>query len=66
MKALGGNNDEEAVKQFSAREPKGQQSAVVGRRGEKDAKPLVSIEELAPGLRADEIIRDEVRSICST
>jgi hypothetical protein len=62
MKALGGNDEEEAVKQFSAREPKAQHSAVVGRRGEKDAKPLVSIEGLAPGLRADEIIGAEVRS----
>jgi PRC-barrel domain len=36
--------------------------AAVGRRGEKGAKPLVSIDSLAPGLRADEIIGAEVRS----
>jgi hypothetical protein len=33
-----------------------------GRRDQKDAKALISIEELAPGLRADEIIGSEVRS----
>ena len=39
-----------------------QQSFEQGRRGRKDAKPLMRIDELAPGLRADEIIGMEVRS----
>ena len=63
MAAMGGNDEEEADKQIAARAPKaGRGGAAVGRRDEKDAKPLVSIEELAPGLRADEIIGSEVRS----
>ena len=33
-----------------------------GHRADKGAKPLFSINELAPGLRADEIIGAEVRS----
>ena len=47
---------------MAAREPKVQRGAALGHRDEKDAKPLVAIEELAPGLRADEIIGAEVRS----
>src|SRR3954449_11388983 len=35
---------------------------MLGRRDEKGAKPLVAIDELAPGLRADEIMGAEVRS----
>ena len=42
--------------------PKVQRGAAQGHRGEKDAKPLISIDELSPGLRADEIIGAEVRS----
>lgn len=62
MGALGGNDEEEAEKQIAAKEPKVQRGAALGRRDEKGAKPLISIEELAPGLRADEIIGAEVRS----
>lgn len=62
MGALGGNDEEEADKQIAAKEPKVQRGAALGRRDEKGAKPLISIEELAPGLRADEIIGAEVRS----
>jgi hypothetical protein len=61
MGSLGGNDEEEAEKQIAAREPKIQRGATLGRRDEKNAKPLISIEELAPGLRADEIIGAEVR-----
>lgn len=61
MGTLGGD-EEEATKQIDAREPKVQRGAAEGRRGDKSAKPLVSIEDLAPGLRADEIIGTEVRS----
>jgi hypothetical protein len=58
----GGNDEEDAEKQMSAGQPKVRRGATVGRRGEKGAKPLASIDSLAPGLRADEIIGAEVRS----
>jgi hypothetical protein len=59
---LGDNDEDEAEKQMAAREPKVQRGATLGRRDEKDAKPLVAMDELAPGLRADEIMGAEVRS----
>jgi hypothetical protein len=62
MGTLGGNDEDEAEKQISARQPKVQRGAALGRRNEKGAKPLVGIDEIAPGLRADEIIGAEVRS----
>jgi hypothetical protein len=62
MQALGGNDEDEADKQVAARDPKVQRDTAIGRRDAKDAKPLVGIDGLAPGLRADEIIGAEVRS----
>jgi PRC-barrel domain len=62
MGALGDNDEDEAEKQMAAREPKVQRGAALGRRDERGAKPLINIDELAPGLRADEIIGAEVRS----
>ena len=62
MGSLGDNDEDEAEKQIAARDPKVQRGATQGRREEKDAKPLIRIDELAPGLRADEIIGAEVRS----
>src|SRR5436190_10849600 len=62
MGNLGDNDEDEAEKQFAAREPKVQRGAALGRRDEKGAKPLIAIDELAPGLRADEIMGAEVRS----
>src|SRR3954468_12139896 len=63
MSTLGGNDEDEAEKQIASRDPKvWRGGAAVGRRDEKNAKPLITIEELAPGLRADEIIGSEVRS----
>jgi hypothetical protein len=62
MSMLGGNDEEDAEKQMSAAQPKVRRGAAVGRRGDMGAKPLVSIESLSPGLRADEIIGAEVRS----
>jgi hypothetical protein len=62
MGTLGGNDEEEADKQLSAREPKPRRGTATGHRQDAGAKPLVSIDELAPGLRADEIIGAEVRS----
>ncbi|HEX2257164.1 MAG TPA: PRC-barrel domain-containing protein [Afifellaceae bacterium] len=63
MGALGDNDEDEAEQQFAAREPMVQRGgAAIGRRGDDGALPLISINELAPGLRADEIIGTEVRS----
>ena len=63
MGALGDNDEDEAEQQFAAREPIVQRGgATLGRRDEEGAKPLISINEMAPGLRADEIIGAEVRS----
>ena len=63
MGSLGDNDEDEADKQLTASEPMiqrgGQQR---GRRHNKDAKPLIRIDELTPGLRADQIIGVEVRS----
>jgi PRC-barrel domain len=62
MGSLGDNDEEEADKQNAAREPKMKRGAALGRRDKRDAKPLLRIDELAPGLRTDEMIGSEVRS----
>jgi hypothetical protein len=62
MGRMGDNDEDEADKQITAREPKVQRGAALGSRDAKGAKPLIDIDELAPGLRADEIIGSEVRS----
>ncbi|WP_041803021.1 PRC-barrel domain-containing protein [Rhodopseudomonas palustris] len=62
MGSLGDNDEEEADKQNSAREPKVHRGATLGSRDKKDAKPLLRIDELTPGLRTDEMIGAEVRS----
>jgi hypothetical protein len=62
MSTLGDNDEERAEKQIAALEPKVHRGAVRGARDKKDAKPLIRIDELTPGLRADEIIGAEVRS----
>jgi hypothetical protein len=63
MGTLGDNDEEAAEKQMDAQLPKvHQRGAAQGRRGNRGARPLISIDELAPGLRADEIIGAEVRS----
>lgn len=63
MGAMGDSDEDEADQQLAASQPgvaKGGQ--VVGRRHDVGAQPLISINELKPGLRADEIIGTEVRS----
>src|SRR5512140_472810 len=62
MGSLGDNDEDEAERQTAAREPKVQRGAALGTRGKTDAKPLVDIGDLAPGLRSDEIVGAEVRS----
>jgi len=62
MGSLGDNDEEEADKQIAATEPKIRRGASSGNRSKKDAKPLIRINELTPGLRTDEMIGAEVRS----
>lgn len=62
MGSLGDNDEEDAEKQISAREPKLQRDRTKGHRADKDSKPLLDIEQLVPALRADEFIGAEVRS----
>ena len=63
MGSLGGSDEDEVNYQFAASEPFVHRGgAAEGRRGDEGAKALVSINELVPGLRADEIIGTEVRS----
>src|SRR3954465_14152371 len=62
MGSLGDNDEEEADKQIAAREPKIRRGATLGSRDKKDAKPLIRIDQLTPGLRTDEMIGAEVRS----
>src|SRR3954467_33183 len=62
MGSLGGNDEEDADKQDTAREPKIRREASLGSRDKKDAKPLIRIDQLTPGLRTDEMIGAEVRS----
>src|SRR3954452_1313276 len=62
MGSLGDNDEDEADKQIEPREPKIKRGTAVGSRNKKDAKPLIRIDELAPGLRTDEMIGAEVRS----
>jgi hypothetical protein len=62
MSSLGDNDEEAAEEQLAAKDPKVQRGAKKGRREEKDAKPLVSVDELPLGLRADQITGAEVRS----
>lgn len=62
MGSLGDNDEDDAEKQLAAQEPLIQQGGKQGHRNDKDAKPLIWIDQLAPGLRADQIIGVEVRS----
>src|SRR3954471_8173919 len=56
MSTLGGNDEEDADLQDPPREPNVKRGAALGRRYKKDAKPLIRFDELAPGLRTDEMI----------
>ncbi len=48
MGSLGDNDEDDAEKQTTAREPKVKRGAALGTRGKKDAKPLMEIGNLAP------------------
>jgi hypothetical protein len=62
MSTLGDNDEEQADKQMNAREPKVRQGGGIGRRAEPGAKPLVAVDGLRSGLRADQITGAEVRT----
>jgi hypothetical protein len=60
---LGDSDEDEADQQIAAGDPMTHRSGqAVGDRGGKDARPLIEINDLGPGLRADEILGAEVRS----
>jgi len=63
MGSLGGNDEDEVDQQMAAGEPMLHSGGQVeGNRGDKSALPLLDINELGPGLRADELLGAEVRS----
>ena len=63
MGSLGGNDEDEADQQMAAGEPMLHSGGQVeGNRSATSARPLIDINELGPGLRADEILGAEVRS----
>jgi hypothetical protein len=62
MTTLGDTDEDNAEKQMDAQEPQAPRGGTLGHRNDKGAKPLVSIGDLSPPLRTDEIIGAEVRS----
>jgi hypothetical protein len=63
MGNLGGSDEDEVDDQYAAREPLVRRGgATLGRRADPNAAPLIRIDEMAPGLRADEIVGAEVRT----
>ncbi|BAB54778.1 PRC-barrel domain-containing protein [Mesorhizobium japonicum] len=63
MAKLGGNDEDLADEQLAAGEPQQHQGGEVqGNRDAPDARPLINLDDLGPGLRVDEIVGSEVRS----
>jgi sporulation protein YlmC with PRC-barrel domain len=62
MTTLGDSDEDNAEKQLDASEPQAPRGGTLGHRGDKNAQPLISIEDLSPALRTDEIVGAEVRS----
>ncbi len=63
MAQLGNSDEDEVDQQLAAGEPQTHQGGEIqGNRNAPDARPLVDINELGPGLRVDEIVGSEVRS----
>lgn len=63
MGRLGDNDEDEADQQLAAGQPQTHNGGgLQGTRDAPDARPLISINELGPGLRVDEIVGSEVRS----
>jgi hypothetical protein len=62
MTTLGDSDEDNAERQMDTREPQSQRGGTLGHRGDKNAQPLVSVEDLSPALRTDELVGAEVRS----
>jgi hypothetical protein len=63
MGRLGDSDEDEADQQLAAGEPQTHDGGdIQGNRDAPGARPLISINELGPGLRVDEIVGSEVRS----
>jgi sporulation protein YlmC with PRC-barrel domain len=63
MEELRTSDDDETDQQLAAGEPMRHEGGqALGNRGQEGARPLMDIDELGPGLRADEILGAEVRS----
>jgi sporulation protein YlmC with PRC-barrel domain len=62
MTSLGDTDEDNAEKQMDASEPQAPRGGTLGHRGDKNAQPLLSVEDLSPALRTDEIVGAEVRS----
>ncbi|BCG83779.1 PRC-barrel domain-containing protein [Mesorhizobium sp. 113-3-3] len=63
MAKLGGNDEDLADEQLAAGEPQQHEGGgVQGSRNAPDARPLINLDDLGPGLRVDEIVGSEVRS----
>jgi len=64
MGQLGDNDEDEADQQLAAGEPQTHEGGQIqGNRNSPYARPLININELGPGLRVDEIVGSEVRSV---
>jgi hypothetical protein len=63
LASLGGNDEDQADQQLAAGEPMSHRNGqVAGNRSDKNARPLLDVADLAPGLRSDEIVGSEVRT----
>ena len=63
MAKLAGNDEDLADEQLAAGEPKQHEGGgIQGNRDAPDARPLINLDDLGPGLRVDEIVGSEVRS----
>lgn len=62
MTTLGDSDEDNAEKQMDAQEPQAPRGGTLGHRNDKNATPLVSIENLSPAVRTDELVGAEVRS----
>jgi hypothetical protein len=63
METMGGSDEDEVNQQMAASEPMVQDTgAALGNRGLKDAAPLIKIIDMTPPMRADEVMRSEIRT----
>lgn len=63
MGSLGGSDEDMVDQQLAAKDPaKREGGNILGKRDLPGARPLVSVDEILPGMRADELIGAEVRT----